>query len=104
MQRPICSACNTNECAINYKKEDKVYYRSQCDSCLFKIKKKKTQWMKDGYKKKFKCESCDFLPKIPNQLTVVVYNEGYRTVCLNCSVLSTSQNLTVKKGDLKADF
>lgn len=104
MDRPLCNVCKANKCAINYKKDDKIYYRRQCDSCLFKTKKKKTQWMKDGYKKKFKCESCEFLPKISNQLTVISYNDEYRTVCLNCSVLINSQNLTVKKGDLKADF
>jgi hypothetical protein len=101
MDRPTCNSCKINHCAINYQKNDRTYYRKKCDSCLFRDRKKKSSWMKDGYRKKFKCEICEFLPKIPDQLTVVHYKDGYRTVCLNCSVLTDLSN---KKGDLKADF
>ena len=39
--RPICSKCNKNFCAVNYKRNDITHYRSTCDECGRKKKKLK---------------------------------------------------------------
>lgn len=102
--RESCEKCNQHPKAINYKKGDRIYYRRLCDACLIKQKKDvKPLWQQEGYKKKFKCESCDFIPKHPEQLTVV-NNNAWRTVCLNCEVsFNVTGKLEIKK-DLKSDF
>jgi hypothetical protein len=90
--RPVCSKCNKNPRAINYKKADKIYYRSICDSCLvIKTKRYKTRWVKTGYKKKLTCEACKFIPKTANQLVVVNYKDNFKTICLNCECILSDQ-------------
>lgn len=103
--REICSRCGKNPRAINYKKEDKIYYRKLCDSCIIDNKKKsKPLWQKQGYKKKLRCESCDFIPKYPEQLAVCDHKSSWYTFCLNCEVYVRISNKLMKKGDLKSDF
>jgi hypothetical protein len=106
MERPICNECKNHPCAINYKKKDRFYYRRFCDPCILKRSKNETpRWILLGYKKKNTCESCGFIAKVKEQYTVIEYNETYRTVCLNCEVeFKTYNRITIKKGDLKADF
>jgi len=87
--RPVCIRCESNPRAVNYKKNDKVYFRSMCNACLVKAAKRhRNAWIKKGYKKKMTCEACKFIPKHPDQLTVVNYKENFKTVCLNCECLS----------------
>lgn len=104
--RELCERCNTNPKAINYKKDERTFYRRFCDACI--IEKKKTvkpQWQQDSYKKKFKCESCGFVAKFPEQLEVVDYTKTYRTICLNCKVtFDKEKKITILKGDLRSDF
>jgi len=102
--RDLCERCKKNPKAINYKKAERIYYRRLCDSCVIKQKKDtKPQWQVSGYKKKFKCEACGFIPKIAEQLTVYD-NNGYKTVCLNCDVLARTTNQLEIKKELKSDF
>lgn len=103
--RELCIRCGKNPKAINYKKEDKIYYRKLCDTCILSDKKNsKPLWQRQGYKKKIKCESCDFLSKYPEQLTVCEYKGLWYTFCLNCEVYVKITNKTMKKSDLKSDF
>lgn len=104
--RELCERCNTNHKAINYKKNGKTFYRRFCDACIIEKKKNiKPKWQQEGYKKKFKCESCGFVAKIQEQLDVIEYNKTYRTLCLNCKVIfDKEKKITIVKGDLKSDF
>ena len=103
--RDLCERCNTNFKAINYKKEGKTFYRRFCDACIIEKKKIiKPQWQQEGYSKKFKCESCGFLPKFSEQLDVIYYVNAYRTICLNCKVIFDKEKKIVIKGDLRSDF
>ena len=33
MIRPLCKTCGSRPVAINYRRDDKIFYRSQCDHC-----------------------------------------------------------------------
>jgi hypothetical protein len=115
MKRPLCKHCQTNPRAYAYKKDNKIYWRSTCDSCIRKTKNKKTgvnaKWQSSGYKKKDKCELCGFVAVIKEQLNVYhvdgnrnnvsVYN--LKTICANCQRLKSTQNLGWIIGDLEAD-
>jgi hypothetical protein len=86
--RPLCSKCGKHDRAINYKKNDRIYYRSCCESCLnLNIKRSKSLYVRKGYKKKLTCEACSFIPKHPDQLTVISYKDNFRTICLNCDAI-----------------
>jgi transcription elongation factor Elf1 len=102
----LCTKCQKNPRAINYVKNNKTYYRKICYSCLGKKRKEIIpDWQLSGYKKKFKCEACDFVAKHSSQLTVTAINSNYKTICLNCEALSKfGKNIELKKGDLKSDF
>ena len=60
MKRPLCKTCQDRPRAYAYRKGRKVYYRSQCDTCIRKKNKKKTgyapKWQQAGYVKKTRCE------------------------------------------------
>jgi hypothetical protein len=92
--RPICKECNIRACAINYHKDDRVYYRKKCEQCLKLHKPVKPSWHLAGYKPKRKCEYCNFKPIYREQVTVVhidgnltnVSRDNLKTVCLNCCV------------------
>ena len=103
--RDLCEKCNKNHKAINYKKDGKTFYRRFCDACIIEKKKNvKPQWQRDCYKKKFKCESCGYVAKYPDQLDVIEF-ETYRTVCLNCEIIfDKEKKINILKGDLRSDF
>ena len=103
--RQLCEICQKNNQAINYKKQGKTYYRKFCNSCILEHRKKSVpQWQKQGYKKKIKCESCGFLAKHEDQLSVNEYRDSWVTICLNCSALVKVTKKLSKKSDLKSDF
>ena len=62
--RPLCKTCKDKPRAYAYKRNDRVYWRSQCDSCIRKSAGKKvggiTALQRSGYKKHKKCELCGF--------------------------------------------
>ena len=103
--RELCERCGEHPKAINYKKDGKTFYRRFCDACIVEKKKNvKPQWQRDGYKKKFKCESCGFVAKFPEQLEVVDYSNTFRTICLNCEIVFDKEKKLTIKGDLRSDF
>lgn len=104
--RELCESCYHNPKAINYVKDGKTYYRKFCNSCNSNRKKKLSPtWKEQGYKKKFKCESCNFVAKHTDQLTIIEHKKQYRTICLNCDALyKVNGTLEIRTGDLRSDF
>ena len=112
--RPICKHCNKNYNAVNYIREGVTHYRSMCDECGRKKKKKKprtSNWERSGYKKKAACDLCGFKSLYPSQLTVFhidgdLENTTYsnlRTICLNCIEVVKKTQVKWRRGDLKVD-
>lgn len=113
MSRPLCRICSGNPAAINYKIENKTYYRRICAGCA--RKKRRTRelpaWTKAGYKKKLVCERCNFKCNTHSQM-FVFYLDGnlknnnwvnLRTVCANCRIELNSSNTTWRESSLTAD-
>ena len=112
--RPMCGACKQRPVAVNYRREDKVYYRNRCDHCIRRGRKEKApvaRWQSAGYKKKATCDRCGFRSKFSAQLLVYhvdgnLHNTGLRnlkTVCQNCVVEIAKSDLPWKVGDLEPD-
>lgn len=113
--RPICHGCNRNACAINYKREGITHYRSMCDECgrkKHKLKPRKANWAKSGYKKKTTCDLCGFKSLFATQITVFhidgdlenIALNNLRSICLNCVEVVKKKNVTWKRGDLEVDY
>lgn len=115
-QRPLCPTCNIRPVAVNYKTEERVHYRSQCDACLRKGKKIKTKppaWYQSGYRKKPACERCGFEAELPEKQLSVFYIDGnlknndrvnLKTVCLNCQQVVHKSRLPWKPADSVTGF
>jgi len=115
MKRPLCKTCRIKPRSYAYKKAKKIYWRSECDSCIRKKNKQKTgsapKWLQAGYRKKNKCELCGFRSSKPIQMDVYhvdgnrnntsVYN--LKTICANCQRLKSTLNLGWSLGDLEVD-
>jgi hypothetical protein len=115
MERPVCLSCNQRFCAINYRKDGVVHYRSRCEYCVKKGRRIKTpepRWKLIGYKKKPTCDRCGFRSKYAAQLLVYhvdgnLNNSSLRnlkTICQNCVVEVAKSNLPWKPGDLSPDL
>jgi hypothetical protein len=113
--RPICSKCNKNYKAINYVREGITHYRSSCDECgrkKNKLKPRKSNWAKSGYKKKTTCDLCGFKSLYPAQITVFLIDgnlentaqTNLRSICLNCVEVVRKKEITWKRGDLEIDY
>ena len=104
--RKKCARCGEKPRAVNYKKADRVYYRSLCDSCLVThIKKKKPRWQVEGYKKQIVCEDCSFEAKYHEQLTVRDNGKSFKTLCLNCDMHERLKSkIEIKKQTIKPDY
>ena len=115
MKRPLCKECRQKPRAYGYKKGQKIYWRSRCDTCIRQQKKLNiggpTRWFSSGYRKKNRCELCGFRATNTAQLDVYhvdgnrnnvsVYN--LKTICANCQRLKSTQDLGWIIGDLEAD-
>ncbi len=115
MKRPLCKTCQERPRAYAYRRNNKIYWRSQCDSCIRKKKKLRTgyapKWYKQGYRKKSRCELCGFRSKSTVQMDVYhvdgnrnnvsLYN--LKTICANCQRLKSTQDLGWQLGDLEVD-
>lgn len=112
--RPICSLCNQRPRAVAYHRNDNVYYRSRCTTCIRKDRKlpiQKARWVMDGYKKKTVCDRCGFRSRWAAQLLVFhidgnLNNTGVRnlkTICQNCVVDVRKADLPWRAGDLAPD-
>ena len=114
MLRPICNTCGKNHCAVNYIREGITHYRSGCDECgrkKKKLKPRKANWTKSGYKKKTTCDLCGFKSLFPSQMTVYHIDGNLenitlinlRTVCLCCIEVVKRKEITWRRGDLEVD-
>jgi len=115
MIRPICPACNKNACAINYIRNGATHYRSGCDECgrkKNKLKPRKANWTKSGYKKKSTCDLCGFRSLYSTQITVFhidgrldnIELSNLRSICLCCVEVVKKKEVTWKRGDLTVDY
>lgn len=110
--RNLCKECGKRPVAINYRKGDRVFYRSKCDHCARNSKKEKPMWASSGYRKKSTCDRCGFSSSFPIQFDVYHLDgnlanckfNNLKTVCANCQRLLYSIKLPWKHGDLKSDF
>jgi len=111
--RPLC-VCGQRPAAVNYKKDEKVYYRKKCEICL---KHGGTahgipKWKQAGYKKKLDCEKCGFKSKHSEQFNVFHIDgnlencrpSNLKTICANCQRILQKSNVRWKQGDLVPDF
>jgi hypothetical protein len=110
--RNLCKVCQERPVAINYYKEDRVFYRSKCDHCAKNRTNGTPMWQKAGYKKKATCDKCGFSSKYLEQFNVY-YADGnpsnckytnLKTVCANCQRILYKFKLPWKQGDLTPDF
>jgi len=111
--RPLCKGCNKRPRAVNYKKGTKTYYRKLCEGCLkYGTNYGITMWEQSGYKKKKSCDKCGF-KSTHDDIFKVFHVDGnlnncrptnLKTVCSNCAVIISKENVTWKQGDLVADF
>lgn len=115
IQRPICQHCNKNYCAVNYIRAGITHYRSSCDECgrkKNKLKPRKANWSKSGYKKKATCDLCGFKSLFTSQITVFHIDgdlentqlTNLRSICLNCVEVVKKKEITWRRGDLTVDY
>lgn len=110
--RPLCK-CGLRPRAINYRKNNKTYYRSLCEICLAGgLYAGIPRWKRSGYKIKNICEKCGFKSKffecfrvyhIDGNLDNCRFN-NLKTICCNCSQILAKEGITWKQGDLIADY
>lgn len=113
--RPFCPKCNKNLCAINYKRNGILHYRSMCNECGRNKPKKKTnpqKWQIAGYIKKPACDLCGFKSIYSSQITVFhidgnlenIQFSNLRSICLNCVEVVKRKQVNWKRGDLQVDY
>ena len=113
MEREQCPICKKHPLAVNYSKGQTTYYRKACSSCTHKKRRPKPEvagWIKSGYKKKDRCERCNFKFKLQEQSRVFhldgntanVHWQNLRTICLNCVQEITKTSW--RPADLQPDF
>lgn len=110
--RPLCK-CGARPRAVNYKKNNKTYYRSLCEVCLHNgLFAKIPRWQRSGYKMKNQCEKCGFRSQ-HREIFRVFHIDGnldncrfsnLKTVCANCTATLYKEGSTWKQGDLIADY
>jgi len=110
--RPLCK-CGSRPRAVNYKKNDKIYYRSLCEICManglgFGI----PRWHRSGYRIKNQCDKCGFR-SAHKEVFRVFHIDGnldhcrhsnLKTVCSNCAQILGKEGITWRQGDLIADY
>ena len=110
----MCPVCNQRECAINYKRDGVVHYRSRCDSCIRRNKalpKRRARWQLAGYQKSKTCDKCGFRARYAAQLLVYHVDgrldnnerKNLRTICRNCEIELARSDTTWRAGDLEPD-
>lgn len=112
IMRPLCK-CGQRPKAVNYKKNNKTYYRSLCEVCMSHgVGHGIPRWYRAGYRIKPQCEKCGF--KSPHQSVFKVFHvdgdlnncrhNNLKTVCSNCAIILSKEQLSWRQGDLVADF
>jgi len=110
--RKLCRKCNFRPVAINYKKENRIYYRSQCDHCSKNRKDGTPLWQRAGYKKKNLCEKCGFQSKFDQQFFVIFLDgnltncrfPNLKTVCSNCLQIIDREKPKWRTNNIVPDF
>jgi hypothetical protein len=107
--RPLCT-CGLHPVAVNYYKNNKPYYRSQCGVCIRGVKL--PRWASAGYKIKNTCDKCGF--KSPHLVVFNVFHAdgnldncrhtNLKTVCSNCQRILQREGVTWRQGDLVPDL
>ena len=111
--RPLC-ICGLRPAAINYKKNDKTFYRRKCETCTRYggTEHGIPKWKRVGYEKKDYCEKCNF-KSIHNEQFNVFHIDGslencqfnnLKTICANCQRIMQKEGVRWKQGDLLPDF
>lgn len=110
--RNLCKKCKERPVAVNYYKENKIFYRSICDHCARNKKDGTPLWARSGYIKKSKCDKCGYTSKHSEQFNV--YNVdgdltntrflNLKTVCANCQRVLHKEGVRWRQGDLIPDF
>ena len=114
LHRDICPICKTNPVTVNYVKNGVVHYRNSCSTCKKHGRKLRQvpSWAKSGYKKKDRCELCNFKFKLVEQSNVY-YLDGnlknndwlnLKTVCLNCQQELYKNKISWKPSPIVPDF
>lgn len=111
--RPLC-ICGFRPAAVNYKKNNKTYYRKKCEVCLkfSGTAKGIPKWKQIGYNKKNTCEKCGYTSKHEEQFNVFHIDgnlnncafKNLKTVCANCQRILSKEGFKWKQGDLQPDF
>jgi len=107
--RPLCT-CRTAPVAINYYKQGKPYYRSQCGACLKGVKQ--PRWRTAGYTVKNSCDKCGFKSRFLEVFNVFHVDgdlnncrpSNLKTVCANCQRLLHREGVQWRQGDLVPDL
>ena len=110
--RPLCK-CGQRPAAINYKKGNRTYYCTLCETCLRNgINHGIPKWKQRGYEKKNDCEKCGFHSKYSEQFNVFHMDgdlnncrpSNLKTICANCQRLLQKEGSRWRQGDLRPDF
>ena len=110
--RPLCK-CGQRPRAVNYKKNDKIYYRSLCEICMaYGVYHGIPRWFRAGYHMKSQCDKCGF--KSPHSQVFRVFHidgnldncrhSNLKTVCANCVSVLSKDGIIWRQGDLVADY
>jgi hypothetical protein len=110
--RDLCKSCGVRPVAINYRKNDRVYYRSKCDHCDKGRGDGIPKWYRAGYRLKLKCDKCGFSSKNLEQFNVFHVDgdlencrvTNLKTVCANCQRVLHKEGVKWRQGDLTPDF
>ena len=110
--RKLCKKCGSNPVAVNYKKDNRVYYRSVCDGCAKNRRPRKPAWWISGYRIKNRCDRCGFASGYSQQFSVFYVDgnlnncrhDNLKTVCANCQRILQDVGITWRRGDLTPDF
>lgn len=110
--RPMCK-CGFRPRAVNYKKNNKTYYRKLCEICAKEgLFSRIPRWERAGYKLKSQCEKCGFRSSY-KEIFRVFHIDGnldncrfsnLKTICCNCSQILGREGITWRQGDLIADY
>ena len=110
--RPLCK-CGLRPRAVNYKKNNKIYYRSLCEICMAHgIYSGIPRWKRAGYTPKTQCDRCGF-KSLHKEVFRVFHVDGnldncrhsnLKTVCANCRTVLSKEGIIWKQGDLIADY
>jgi hypothetical protein len=110
--RPLCK-CGQRPKAVNYKKNNKVYYRSLCEICMAHgVNHGIPRWFRAGYRIKNACDKCGFKSH-HHEIFKVFHVDGdlnncrhgnLKTVCANCATVLSKEQVSWRQGDLVADF